>query len=42
MLPPGFHEVDVVARLFAPGNMTVSGNTGSPNAGQMTVLTLKT
>ncbi len=41
-LPPGFHEVDVVARLFAPGNMAVSGSNGSANAGQLTVLTLKT
>ena len=41
-LPPGFHEVDVVAHLFAPGNMTIGGSAGSANAGQMTVLTLKT
>jgi hypothetical protein len=41
-LPPGFHEVEVVAHLFAVGNMTVSGSTGSANEGQLTVLTLKT
>jgi Collagen triple helix repeat (20 copies) len=41
-MPSGFHEVEVVARLVAAGNLTVGGSTGSPNAGQMTVLTLKT
>jgi hypothetical protein len=41
-LPPGFHEIDVAARLFAPGGMNVSGGGSSPFQGQLTVLTLKT
>jgi hypothetical protein len=41
-LPPGFHEIDVGARILAPGHINVSGSLGSPDEGELTVLTLKT
>lgn len=41
-LPPGFHEIDVGARILAPGHINVSGTFGSPDEGELTVLTLKT
>jgi collagen triple helix repeat protein len=41
-LPPGFHEIDVGARILAPGHINVSGSVGSPDEGELTVLTLKT